>query len=353
MIGNDACGNRSVRHGRTSSHIEALELVTADGVRAVADRTGLRAADPDDPERRAAGRPARSRGAAPDRRRTWPRSAPSWAAFRARSPATSCTTCCPSTASTWPAPWSAPRAPARSSPPRRSAWCPPPATRAARPSATTTSSTPREDVPEILRWDPTAVEGMDEAIVATMRARRGPDSVTGLPEGRAWLYVELDGDDRGGSRAPRAAGLLDALKARGRTTGGRVVESAAERALAVAGPRGRGRSRRPSRRTAGSPGPAGRTRRSRPRTWPPTCADFRKLLATHGLTGVLYGHFGAGCVHVRIDFDLATDDGRAAHPPVPAGGGRPGRRARRNPVGRARRRPGARRAAGGDVQPPA
>jgi hypothetical protein len=30
-----------------------------------------------------------------------------------------------------------------------------------------------EDVPEILRWSPSAVEGMDEAIVATMRTRRG------------------------------------------------------------------------------------------------------------------------------------------------------------------------------------
>lgn len=27
MIGNDACGNRSVRHGRTSGHVEALEIV--------------------------------------------------------------------------------------------------------------------------------------------------------------------------------------------------------------------------------------------------------------------------------------------------------------------------------------
>uniref|UniRef100_UPI00099C9182 FAD-binding oxidoreductase n=1 Tax=Streptomyces cellulosae TaxID=1968 RepID=UPI00099C9182 len=31
MIGSDACGNRSLRHGRTGSHIEALEIVTADG----------------------------------------------------------------------------------------------------------------------------------------------------------------------------------------------------------------------------------------------------------------------------------------------------------------------------------
>ncbi|WP_312878600.1 FAD-binding and (Fe-S)-binding domain-containing protein, partial [Lentzea indica] len=40
--------------------------------------------------------------------------------------------------------------------------------------------------------------------------------------------------------------------------------------------------------------------------------DFRALLAAHRLTGVLYGHFGAGCVHVRIDFDLATQEGRDA-----------------------------------------
>ena len=41
--------------------------------------------------------------------------------------------------------------------------------------------------------------------------------------------------------------------------------------------------------------------------------DFDELLAEHGLRGVPYGHFGDGCVHVRIDF--AFDDGRPR--PVP------------------------------------
>ncbi len=36
---------------------------------------------------------------------------------------------------------------------------------------------------------------------------------------------------------------------------------------------------------------------------------FRALLARHGLRGVPYGHFGEGCVHVRIDFDLGGDEG--------------------------------------------
>jgi hypothetical protein len=37
--------------------------------------------------------------------------------------------------------------------------------------------------------------------------------------------------------------------------------------------------------------------------------DFRKLLDRYGYEGDLYGHFGQGCVHTRIDFDLETADG--------------------------------------------
>ena len=35
-IGNDACGNHSVRHGRTSDHVVSLDLVMADGARLTA-----------------------------------------------------------------------------------------------------------------------------------------------------------------------------------------------------------------------------------------------------------------------------------------------------------------------------
>src|SRR5690606_23753343 len=53
-IANDACGNRSVRHGRTSDHIESLELVTASGHRITATRHGLEATDPRDGDAAAA-----------------------------------------------------------------------------------------------------------------------------------------------------------------------------------------------------------------------------------------------------------------------------------------------------------
>ena len=37
--------------------------------------------------------------------------------------------------------------------------------------------------------------------------------------------------------------------------------------------------------------------------------DFDALLDGYGLHGLPYGHFGDGCVHVRIDFPLTSDGG--------------------------------------------
>ncbi|MGW2642380.1 FAD-binding and (Fe-S)-binding domain-containing protein [Streptomyces sp. NPDC001348] len=309
MIGNDACGNRSVRHGRTSGHIEALEIVTADGVRAVADRTGLRAADPDDTEavRQVARLTADVKrlidaNLAPIRTELGriPRQVsgyqlhhllPEHGFDMARALVGTEGSCAVVTAAT------------------------------VRLVATAQASTllalgyddvvdASEDVPEILRWNPTAVEGMDEAMVATMRARRGHDSVTGLPEGRAWLYVELDGDGQAAVDA-RAAELLDVLRTRGRTTGGRVVRSPAERrSLWRVREDGAGLAARLV--DGGESWPGWEDAAVAPENLAGYLRDFRALLASHRLTGVLYGHFGAGCVHVRIDFDLATDRGRAA-----------------------------------------
>ncbi|MGP3978043.1 FAD-binding and (Fe-S)-binding domain-containing protein [Streptomyces sp. 8N114] len=309
MIGNDACGNRSVRHGRTSSHIESLELVTADGVRVVADRTGLHAADPDDSEAlqyvarlEADVRRLIDAGLAPIRTELGriPRQVsgyqlhhllPEHGFDMARALVGTEGTVAVVTAATVRL---VPTAPA---------------------SALLTLGyddvvDAAEDVPEILGWNPTAVEGMDEAIVATMRARRGPDSVTGLPEGRAWLYVELDGDDEATVNS-RAAELLDVLKAHGRMTGGRVVESAAERrSLWRVREDGAGLAARLV--DGGESWPGWEDAAVAPEDLAAYLRDFRKLLARHSLTGVLYGHFGAGCVHVRIDFELATDAGRTA-----------------------------------------
>ncbi|MFJ7176081.1 FAD-binding and (Fe-S)-binding domain-containing protein [Streptomyces massasporeus] len=304
MIGNDACGNRSVRDGRTSAHVVALEIVTAGGVRAVADHTGLRPLDPHDGASVARLEADIKRLVGEDLAliRTEsgriPRQVSGYQLHRllpengfdmARALVGTEGSCAVVTAATV----------------RLVAT--------ARASALLTLGyddvvAAAEDVPEILRFAPSAVEGMDEAIVATMRARRGPDSVTGLPEGHAWLYVELEGDDQAEVNA-RAAALLDALEAQGRPTGGRVVESPAERrSLWRVREDGAGLAARLV--DGGESWPGWEDAAVAPEHLAAYLRGFRRLLAAHGLTGVLYGHFGAGCVHVRIDFDMATDDGR-------------------------------------------
>ena len=50
--------------------------------------------------------------------------------------------------------------------------------------------------------------------------------------------------------------------------------------------------------------------------------DFDALMAEYGFTGLPYGHFGDGCVHVRIDFPLDKPGGARRVSRVSDGGGR-------------------------------
>ncbi|MFI9761293.1 FAD-binding and (Fe-S)-binding domain-containing protein [Streptomyces sp. NPDC051963] len=302
MIGNDACGNHSVRYGRTVEHVEELEIVTAGGVRAVAGVGGLSG---DAPEI-AALDTALTRlvddnlAALRTELGRIPRQVsgyqlhhllPEHGRHAARALVGTEGTCAVVT-----------RATVRLHPV---------------PEATTLLALgyrdvvdAARDVPAILLHRPTAVEGMDEAIVATLRHRRGPGAVTGLPEGAAWLYVELDGADQADADR-RAAELLGELRAGERMVAGRVVEDPAERrSLWRVREDGAGLAARLV--DGGTSWPGWEDAAVDPHRLADYLGDFRALLAKHDFTGVLYGHFGAGCVHVRIDFDPATEEGAAA-----------------------------------------
>ena len=41
----------------------------------------------------------------------------------------------------------------------------------------------------------------------------------------------------------------------------------------------------------------------------PYLRELAALMARHGVDGLMYGHFGDGCVHVRIDFPLRDRPG--------------------------------------------
>ncbi|MFI8928845.1 FAD-binding and (Fe-S)-binding domain-containing protein [Streptomyces sp. NPDC053474] len=148
----------------------------------------------------------------------------------------------------------------------------------------------------LLPYGPLTVEGMAADLVR---------DAEGLPKGGAWLFVETGGATPAEARA-RAAAI-----ARAADCGDAVVvtDPAAQRGLWRVREDAAGTATRMPDGTEAWPG------------WedcavPPTrlgpyLKDFRALLAEHGLRGTPYGHFGDGCIHVRIDFDLLTAPGVA------------------------------------------
>ncbi|RYP81155.1 FAD-binding oxidoreductase [Nocardioides guangzhouensis] len=145
-----------------------------------------------------------------------------------------------------------------------------------------------------------ACEGLDQRIVDVVRAAGRP--VPDLPRGSGWLFVEVTGDSATEVQA-RTAGVAAAAGALAH----RVVEDPAEQAaLWRIREDGAGLAARSLDRPAYSGWEDAAVPPDRLGAW---LRDFDGLLREHGLDGVPYGHFGDGCVHVRIDF--AFDDGAA------------------------------------------
>ena len=61
--------------------------------------------------------------------------------------------------------------------------------------------------------------------------------------------------------------------------------------------------------------------------------DLRQLWDRYGYEADMYGHFGQGCLHCRIDFDLTSREGIDHFRQLPRRGGRPGRPSRWLAVG--------------------
>ncbi|HEX2072416.1 MAG TPA: FAD-binding and (Fe-S)-binding domain-containing protein [Geodermatophilus sp.] len=162
--------------------------------------------------------------------------------------------------------------------------------------------------PGLLRHEPTACEGLDQRIV--QRLRDVPAAVVpDLPRGDGWLIVELTGDTVAEVAAKARAVLADA----GAVDSLVVTDPAEAAAIWRIREDGAGLA---ARTGEGRPAHAGWEDAAVPvEQLGPYLRGFDALLAEHGLDGVPYGHFGDGCVHVRIDFPLgrADDGGRSAY----------------------------------------
>ena len=170
-----------------------------------------------------------------------------------------------------------------------------------------------DDVPALLAHSPLAVEGMDRRLVDVVRAHKGPGAVPALPEGEGWLLVEVGapGEDVTAS-LERARALCAAsaaidtvvyppgaqasalwrIRADGAGLGGRTPPDGAG---------GGDQQAWPGFEDAAVP----------PENLGAYLRDFTALMEEFDIDGLLYGHFGDGCVHVRLAMPLETPEGVA------------------------------------------
>ena len=154
-----------------------------------------------------------------------------------------------------------------------------------------------DHVPALLAFEPTACEGLDSRIVDVVRAKRGNSGVPDLPEGKGWLFLELVGDHPAEieSLAIKAAAVSGAIATR-------LVTAAVEQAaLWKIREEGAGLAARSLSRPALSGWEDAAVPPARLGAY---LREFESLLGEYALDGVPYGHFGDGCVHIRIDFPL-------------------------------------------------
>ncbi|WP_420732795.1 FAD-binding and (Fe-S)-binding domain-containing protein [Brevibacterium luteolum] len=163
--------------------------------------------------------------------------------------------------------------------------------------------TAADDVPVLSQFPVTACEGMDRRMVDRLIEEKGPGAVPPMPAGGGWMLVELAGDDptaleRQAAELIEASHAEDAMVLPGEESGP-IWKIRADGAGLV--------SRTPDGRDchAGWEDSA-----VPPEKLGDYLRDLMSLLEEHGLWALPYGHFGDGCLHMRVDFPLDADGGR-------------------------------------------
>lgn len=168
--------------------------------------------------------------------------------------------------------------------------------------------TAADHVPEILKSEPIGLEALDEELVRYMKEKHlHVDYLPLLPDGAGWLLVEFGGESKDESDG-KAKKLMEHLKNKDNAPSMKLYDDEAEEKKVW------------KVRESG----LGATARipSTPDNWPgwedsavapeklgEYLRKLQNLFAKNDFKVSLYGHFGQGCVHCRIPFDLVTADG--------------------------------------------
>src|SRR6266487_4107726 len=162
-----------------------------------------------------------------------------------------------------------------------------------------------DHVPDILGFNPIGLEGFEGAMIDGLR-RKGAPNLELMPDGRGFLLVEFGADDPVQVDA-RAHRLMDRLARTVNPPAMRLYTGNEARAvwkIREAGPRAAGSGPGMPRRWEGWDDAS-----VAPEKLGSYLRDLRRLLDEYRYQAAYYGHFGHGCVHMQVSFDLQSEDG--------------------------------------------
>ena len=162
-----------------------------------------------------------------------------------------------------------------------------------------------DHVPEILEFKPIGLEGFEGAMVDGLRTK-GAANLELLPAGRGILLVEFGYDDPAAAKA-QAERLIERLKQSASAPAMRLYTAQETKAvwkLRESGPRA----------AANVPGKPPRWEGWDDAAVAPEklglyLRELRALLNAYNYEATFYGHFGHGCIHMQVSFDLQSAAG--------------------------------------------
>src|SRR5712692_5629442 len=165
-----------------------------------------------------------------------------------------------------------------------------------------------DHVPEIMAHQPIALEGFDLTLIENMRKKNlHLAEIALLPEGGGWLLVEF-GSDTMEESVSRARKLMEQMRHKEHPPAMKLFDHPQEAAkIWMVRESGLGA-------TTSVPGEPHHWASWEDESVPPEkvgsyLRDYSRLLKKYDYTSALYGHFGQGCVHNRVDFDLTSREG--------------------------------------------
>ena len=166
-----------------------------------------------------------------------------------------------------------------------------------------------DHVMDITPLGPTALEGIDDHVYRNVDKKGGPNReyLRLFPEGKGWLIVEL-GAEQKSDAIDTAHRLMESLKQQRNAPNMKLYTDAADmQHVWSVRESGLGASSLvPGERPAW---PGWEDSAVPPEKLGGYLRDMRDLFARYDYHAAMYGHFGHGCVHCRIDFDLTSEPG--------------------------------------------